>query len=35
MFFLVKMIPQGRLKISREAILDNLQPSLRGLNHVS
>src|SRR5450631_1614689 len=25
MFFLVKMIPQGRLKISREAILDNLQ----------
>jgi len=24
-------VPQGRLKIGRDAILDNLQPSLRDL----
>jgi len=26
-----KSVPQGRLKICRDAILDKLQPSLRGL----
>jgi hypothetical protein len=28
-------VPEGRLKIDRDAILNNLQPSLRDLNHVS
>ena len=28
-------VPQGRLKIDRDAILNNLQPSLRDFYHVS